>query len=266
MEQKKQYCFEDWETGQMQRDFISDCIRGFSKDEVNDIGWLPTILYEKGYIPIKDFIKIDTAQKNTFFGLVDLNVRTLSSVFNFQLNSAYKPEELLNSRIEKIHTDLSNVSKEYLIKVYAGDWCKFGLSYYKYLTINDPRIYNSTGGMVTLLNSTQFTNRDGEKETVHFKKPYKSRDNILFEITVAYRFLEKLNLLKAKRKEISKRKDSNDYGTHQSNREWIVNTFIVQKGLQTSQNKTALKVKELYEDLFGLKIGTSTILRITGKY
>jgi hypothetical protein len=58
-----------------------------------------------------------------------------------------------------------------------------------------------------------------------------------------------------------------DYGVHQKNRQWIVDTFAKQEQRPDldSQNKVAQEVRSLYKEKFDLLIGVTTILRKAGK-
>jgi len=58
-----------------------------------------------------------------------------------------------------------------------------------------------------------------------------------------------------------------NYGVHQRNRKWIVDTFAKQEQRPDldSQNKVAQEVRSLYKEKFDLLIGVTTILRKAGK-
>ena len=63
------------------------------------------------------------------------------------------------------------------------------------------------------------------------------------------------------------KKKHGDYGVHQRNRKWIVDTFAKQEQRADldSQNKVAKEVRSLYKEKFDLLIGVTTILRKAGK-
>jgi hypothetical protein len=77
-----------------------------------------------------------------------------------------------------------------------------------------------------------------------------------------YQALNSKGMLDAKSySQITKRAFSNDYGLHQENRQWIIDTYQVERPKFDSQNKAVKEVKSLYKEKFGMKIGDNTIRR-----
>ena len=243
---KKEYTFEDWKAGTIRQDYVNNDIEGFNDQKLYGIGYLPQQLHEQGFITDEEHSKIEDAQKETFDKGVRYSVNTFFNDFKKELDNAFKPAELIETKIKRLKYELEDASYYTLHQVYTGEWSKIGAGYKSFKIAKNP----DEMGLVYLHN--MITTPAHNTRTV----------NHVYVSTIKIRFIEKLeNLLESK----YSNSNSRSYGQHQQNRDWIIEKFEEQESNHPSQNKTAEKVKKLYKEKFGLKIGKSTILRFNDR-
>lgn len=243
---KKKYTFEDWKAGNIRQDYEGNKIEGFDDQKLYGIGYLPQQLNEQGFITDKEHSKIEKAQKKIFNKSVKNAYKSFLDKFLERLDNAYKPAELIKNRIERLQSELDRASNYTLDQAYAGNWSKIGIGHKAYAMVNNP-----DGMGWTYLHNTIKTPAHNTRSSNH-----------VFLALVNIRQIDELEkLLKTKYSDTKNRK----YGQHQENRDWIIEKFEDQEAIQSSQNKAAKKVRELYKKEFGLKIGKSTILRFNNR-
>lgn len=264
MSKKKQYTFDDWKTGKIYFDFEDHVIEDFNYQEVEDIGWLPTKLYEQGFMAVEEFRKIDKTQKETFFKTVAQNVKVMVKLFKKNLENAYKPVELIRTKIQSLDEEIEKAPNHILEKVYSGDWSRIGIDFSGHMTIDDSRFIEADG-MRYFSNQLIGFDGAGKKQTIDLKGKYSNSYNHVFALAIMVRLLDELEKLYEKKYSKIEKSSESDYGTHQPNRNWIISKFEEQEKEQPSQNKTLEKVRDLYQEKYSLNIGKTTILRMVGR-
>jgi hypothetical protein len=241
----EKYTFEDWQQGKIAQDYRKGKIALDVKEGTKRInsckpGMLPLILYHHGLLSERDYQKIRNAQKKTFFIAVDFTERTLTERFKEKLSKAPNPKKLLDFKIKELRKIINNAPPHIQEAVYSKDWDESGIDLYKYLQIMDPYDFYSEGSINNCsviihlskpsevpsdaknTRSIQSYYKLGPKilKSPMFKCGYleypppppseleKNVQNEVYDLTVTYRYLERLKQLQNSSQENSKTKDT----------------------------------------------------------
>lgn len=244
----QKYTFEDWKAGQIENDYTNKKIDGFNDQNLMGIGFLPEELNKQGFISDKEYFKIEKAQKETFDKAVEHACKTFVNVLKDRLENAYKPVELIKNRIDILQSEIDNATYATKDQVYAGEWSKVGIGYKSYKIANNP---DELG--IAYLHNTIQTPAFNTKSV-----------NYVFVKTVSLRQIDELESLLESKYSDSKNNSQSNLGTHQENKDWVVQTFENVRPDFDSDNKAVKEVKSFYRKEFGLKIGDNTIRRYVG--
>lgn len=240
----KSYTFEDWASGKIIDDYTNERIDGFDDRNLHGEGWLPKELYHKGFISEEEFVKIEDAQRDTYYKALEFNVQSILDKFQNRLNKAPAPEKLIKNKIERYEYEINESPYYVKDKVYSGEWFRTGVNSKAYRRVNDPEKLK-VGGWFHFHNS--------------IKVPSKSAmNNSVFSMAVNQRLIEELNTI------LKEYSHDTSYGVHQDNKKWVIETFTRIRPDFDSENKAVKKVKSLYKDKFSLVIGENTIRRYNG--
>jgi hypothetical protein len=223
------YSFEDWKEGLIAQNYSKGEIylnaKGGKKPIVScKPGKLPLILYQHDLISGREYHKIRSAQKKAFFIAVDFTERTLTERFKKKLSNAPDPEKLLEVKIRALEETKNGAPHLIQEAIYAGEWDASGIDLYKYLQIMDPYYLYSEGHInnsSVIIHLSKPSKIPGEDENAHDIQSYvklgpkvlkspaskyeyleypppppseleKNVQNEVYDLTVTYRYLERL--------------------------------------------------------------------------
>jgi len=246
-------------------------------------------MFERDLIKESEFQLIENLTYQTFRKGASLSIDVLFKKFKLTYENAPYPEELLEieiseikNRIEKFHQDIQKEvlegrwSPKDITEIEVGNYTK-AKERREVLHISNPsplpsesKNINSALSIIqatfkdinNAISRNDYTSQNIKKEVESYLETFRS--NQLYDATILKGYLRKL---KNHQNTVSSLGDgnSNDYGIHQINREWIIREFAKEIEIQPSQNRAVIKVKEAYQKEFNLKIGKTTILRIVGR-
>ncbi|MEX1013888.1 MAG: hypothetical protein WDZ80_01890 [Candidatus Paceibacterota bacterium] len=234
MSDKKHFTFEDWKTGRIYRALKDQSLKDFDYSIVEDVGWFPTHLYENGYMEADVLQKISEAQKDCFFKAVANNVAHKVSGVKRQLESAFKPKELLEKHIQSITEGIETFPDKSLTKVYAEDWSRLMIDYTIHMRLNDERL---EFGSYEIAFSNQYVvpDRLERDQSRSFKTDVPSNDNHLLNLTTAVKLLDEL-------KDLYKSKFPD-----KSEKETITRVKILQRAYLLKEN--GMSVDDMFNDI-----------------
>jgi hypothetical protein len=286
---KEEYTFEDWEQGNIARDYRKseiylDVPGGKRLVTSCRPGILASTLNYHGLISERDYQKIRNAQKDAFFIAVDFTERTLAKKFKEKLSKAPNPKKLLEFKIKDLGKIINSAPAHIQEAVYSNDWDESGIDSCKYSQIMDPYnlysegIINNCSVMIHLSKPSEVPSDGKNAQSIQsyyklgpkipkspmFKCGYfefppppiseleKNVQNEIYDLTVTYRYLERLRELSKKSKqELEKQFKTNTFDNSQENK------ATVRKGLTRDEiflkaanlKKNGMLVKQMFQEI-----------------
>lgn len=257
---KKYYTVEDWKNGSMHEDLLN---RNLPKDvlsEVKNVGYLSELLFRKEQLAEEDHLEILKIMKDTFFKVLEHNVEQRFLFFIPDLDSAYRPEHLLNERINKLQRLFDNAESYYKEQALKGDWSKVGIDHEVYEKIHNANYKRNSFSIIQFTPSRRFERLGGFHRV--FTNKYYQFQNVLFDVSEIFRLREKL--LEFKNEGLDLNSDKRKQGTHLDKKVWIKNKFDELRPESSSDNEAVESVMKAYHEKFEKKIGKSTAQRYIG--
>jgi transposase len=216
---KEKYTFEDWKNGKIDKDFEEGRI---SEVVSKGLGRLVEKVHREGLIPKDEYRKIQKAQGRAFFIAVEKTVNKLTNLFKAKLDYAFEPKKLLDMQIKELNERIDNASRSHLKDVYSNRWQADGIDSDKYNEImnvkNDSSIIHISNpssipdeeereratifylqGFVTAIKP--FFDEETLEELPEEAQPFNISEQVynqIYDLTVKYRFLKRLEELREK--------------------------------------------------------------------
>lgn len=201
------YTAVDWKEGIIHQDLSKRKLPEIVLKKMKNVGYLSDVLFSEKMMSKEDHLLIDAIMKTVFFDVLEHNVKERVNYFRRDLESAYRPDLLLNERISELQRKLDladNYSKE---QAFKGEWCKRGIDYEVYRKINDEGYTKINFSIIQFTPSATFEDRLGGFHQV-FTDEFYQWQNVIFDVLEILRFKE---ILESIRDEGEKLFSNSDY-------------------------------------------------------
>jgi hypothetical protein len=257
------YTADDWKKGVIHNELRKRELPKVILEELKNVGQLSELLYQKNFLSEKDHNSIENIMKDTFYKVLKHNVKQRTIFFKNKLESAYRPDLLLDERIKELQRKLDKADNFYKEQAFLGKWSKIGIGFETYRKVNDENYKRKNFSLIVFTPTQKFRDRLGGFHTV-FTDKYYLWQNVIFDVSEILRFREKLIELKEDKKNSAEITDKRTEGDHKKNKSWVKQKFDKIRSDSESDNEAVERVRSAYESEFERKIGKSTVQRYVG--